>query len=117
MKILLKKISQVVADFGLTNKIFSITLDNAGANSRAMDILTPLFSTYAESFLLHQRCTCHIINLIVKSGLKRLSRYLDNFRTTISFVNSSNQRIAAYKQYCVAMGVRLHKFAVDMLIR
>jgi hypothetical protein len=112
-----EKISQVVADFGLTNKIFSITLDNAGANSRAMDILTPLFSTYAESFLLHQRCACHIINLIVKSGLKRLSRYLEDFRTAISFVNSSNQRIAAYKQYCVAMGVRPRKFALDMPVR
>ena len=92
-----EKISQVVADFGLTNKIFSITLDNTDANSGSMDILTPLFSTYAESFLLHQRCACHIINLIVKYGLKRLSQYLDDFRTAICFMNSSNQRIAAYK--------------------
>ena len=90
-KILLKKISQVVEDFCLTNKIFSITLDNASANSRAMNILTPLFSTYVESLLLYQRCACHIINFIVKSNLKRLSQYLDVFHTAISFVNSSNQ--------------------------
>lgn len=63
-------IIRVVEDFGLTNKIFSITLDNAVANSKVMDILTPVFSTYVDSFLLHQRCACHIINLIVKSYLK-----------------------------------------------
>ena len=32
----------------------SITLDNAASNYRAMDILTPVLSTYADSFLLHQ---------------------------------------------------------------
>jgi hypothetical protein len=40
---------------------------------------------------LHQRCACHIINLIVKSALKRLKTYLEDFRTAISFLNASNQ--------------------------
>jgi hypothetical protein len=40
--------------------------------------------------VLHHRCACHIINLIVKCGLKRLKDYLDVFRTAINFLNSSN---------------------------
>ena len=96
---------------------FSITSDNTGSNFKTIDILTLLFSTYAESFLLHQRCARHIINLIVKSDLRRLSQYLDDFHTAISFVNFSNQRIATYKQYCVAKGVRPRKFAMDMPVR
>ena len=32
-------ITKVVEDFGLTDKIFLITLDNAASNSRVMDIL------------------------------------------------------------------------------
>src|SRR6185312_11061752 len=60
---------------------------------------------------------CHIINLIVKSGLKRLKPYLEAFRTAISFVNSSNQRIAAYKSYCIVVGVRPRKFQLDMDVR
>jgi hypothetical protein len=82
-----------------------------------MDILRPKFSRYVSTLLLHQRCACHIINLIVKSGLKRLKTYLEDFRTAISFLNASNQRIAAYKSYCVAMGVRSHKFGLDMNVR
>ena len=42
---------------------------------------------------------------------------LANFRTAISFLNASNQRIAAYKIYCIAMGVRPRKFGLDMDVR
>ena len=61
-------------------------------------------------------CLPHI-NLIVKSGLKRISAYLESFRTAISFLNSSNQRIAAYKTYCIAVGERPRKFGLDMDVR
>jgi hypothetical protein len=53
----------------------------------------------------------------VKSGLERLKPYFETFRTTISFLNSSNQRIAAYKSYCVTMRVHTHKFVMDMDVR
>ena len=43
--------------------------------------------------LVHQCCACHIINLIVKSGLKRYKPYTEDFRTAINFLNSSNQRM------------------------
>jgi hypothetical protein len=108
------RIETVIDEFGLTDKTFSITLDNASANSKAMDILRPKLSGYVDPLPLHQRCACHIINLIVKSGLKRLKTYLEDFRTAISIFNASNQQIVAYKSYCVAMGVRRRKFGLDM---
>jgi hypothetical protein len=75
----------VIEEFGLLDKVFSITLDNASSNAKAMETLTPMFVGYLGSepaptpsdpnkvkyHLVHQRCACHIINLIVKSGLKR----------------------------------------------
>ncbi|WVZ97008.1 hypothetical protein U9M48_042575 [Paspalum notatum var. saurae] len=112
-----ERVHAVVDEFKLTDKTFSITLDNASANSTAMTILTPLLSGYIGDMFLHQRCACHIINLIVKSGLKRLKPYLEAFRTAISFLNSSNQRIALYKTFCTAMGVRPRKFGLDMDVR
>ena len=66
---------------------------------------------------LHQRCACHIINLIVKEALAAVNPLIEDFRTTISFMNSSNQRIAAYKSYCIASGVRPRKFGLDMDVR
>ena len=62
-----ERVHSVIQDFGLTNKMFSITLDNASANASAMEALTPLIRGYISDEYLHQRCACHIINLIVKS--------------------------------------------------
>ena len=79
-----------------------------------METLTPMFVGYLGSnpapdpldlnkhkySLIHQRCVYHIINLIVKSDLKRFKPYMKDFRTAINFLNSSNQRIAMFKNYC-----------------
>ena len=129
-----ERVESVVHEFGLTDKIFAVTLDNASSNSRAMSKLIPKFVGYlgpdpapldnvnrendnALRGLLHQRCACHIINLIVKSGLKRIKSYLEAFRTAISYLNSSNQRIGEFHNYCIVKGVKPRKFGLDMDVR
>jgi hypothetical protein len=126
-----EKIYVVVEEFGLIDKIFAVTLDNASANSKAYDILQPVLFGYLGSYpapthddphkvkylLMHKRCACHIINLIVKSGLKRLKPFTEDFRTAINLLNSSNQRIALFKNYCIAQGIRPRKFGLDMDVR
>ena len=103
-----ERVASVLAEYGILNKVFSVTLDNASANKNAMDKLKPILKEYLGSDLfLHQRCACHIINLIVKEALAAVNPLIEDFRTAISFMNSSNQRIAAYKSYCIASGVRL----------
>ena len=122
-----ERIAAVVEEYCLIDKIFSVTLDNTSSNARAINTLIPLFACYLgpdpldpsnrKYSLVHQRCAYHIINLIVKSGLKRLKPYTENFRTTINFLNFSNQRIALFKEYCNAKGVRPRKFGLDMDVR
>ncbi|XP_066358138.1 zinc finger BED domain-containing protein RICESLEEPER 2-like [Miscanthus floridulus] len=126
-----KRIASVVEEFGLIDKVFAVTLDNASSNAKAMETLAPMFFRYLGSYLaptpsdpnkvkyllVHQCCACHIINLIVKSGLKRLKPYTKDIRTAINFLNSSNQRIALFKNYCNAKGIRPRKFGLDMDVR
>ena len=132
------RVASVLADYGLTDKVFAVTLDNASSNASAMLKLKPILSHYlgfdvtdepeyascndiasssVNSMFLHQRCACHILNLIVKEALTTLKPLIETFRTAISFLNSSNQRIAAYKSYCIAIGVRPRKFQLDMEVR
>ena len=125
-----ERVACVVEEFDLIDKVFSITLDNASSNAKAMENLTPMFAGYLgpdltpkhvdpskrKYSLVHQRCACHI-NLIVKSGLKRFKRYTKDFRNAINFLNSSNQRITMFKNYCTAKGVRPRMFALDMDVR
>ena len=95
----------VLVDYGLTKKVFAVTLDNASFNVSAMRRLRPVLSKYlgievvddsvesdnassgnvVNTMFLHQRCACHIINLIVKEALETLKPLIETFRTTISF--------------------------------
>ncbi|WVZ69805.1 hypothetical protein U9M48_018534 [Paspalum notatum var. saurae] len=132
-------VATVIDDYALTDKVFAITLDNASLNNTAMKYLRPFLSGYLgvpapvvletpndddthtpsddddlSTTFLHQCCCCLVINLGVKACLDPLKAYIDDFRTAITFLNASNQRIAAYKSYCMSMAVRPRKFGVDM---
>jgi hypothetical protein len=113
---------QVISEYSMSSKVFSITLDNASANACAMTELVPHLVPYVTcsltaAGLMHQHCACHIINLIVKSGLKHIKDQLEDFRRAISWLNSSNQCIASFKSVCIAHGVRPYKFGLDMDVR
>jgi hypothetical protein len=43
-------IANVVEEFGLIDKVFVVTLDNASANSRAYDLLGPVLFGYLGSY-------------------------------------------------------------------
>ncbi|WVZ74217.1 hypothetical protein U9M48_022429 [Paspalum notatum var. saurae] len=135
-------VATVIDDYALTDKVFAFTLENASSNNTAMKYLRPFLSGYfgvptpvvpetpndddthtpsddddLSTMFLHQRCCCHVINLRVKACLDPLKAYIDDFRTAIAFLNASNQRIAAYKSYCMSMAVRPRKFGVNMDVR
>ncbi|WVZ96770.1 hypothetical protein U9M48_042369 [Paspalum notatum var. saurae] len=50
-----ERVHAVVDEFKFTDKTFSVTLDNASANSTAMTILTHLLSSYVGDMFSHQR--------------------------------------------------------------
>ena len=64
-------IVNVLEGFTLQNRVIAFTMDNASSNDRAIDILRPLVSGSHDS-LLHLRCACNIINLVVKASLKEI---------------------------------------------
>ena len=97
------RVASVLGDYGVAEKVFAVTLDNASSNVSAMQKLRPVLSKYlglevpvedprhpepesaVSTMFLHQRCACHIINLIVKEALNYLKPLIEVFRTAISF--------------------------------
>ena len=79
--------------YGIKEKVLSITFDNA-AISLFKQTLKP---HYGGSFF-HQRCACHIINLVVQDGMKQFEVYLDNVRAALSFISSSGTRMQEFVQ-------------------
>ena len=59
------ELSQILDQFGIRERVNSITTDNA--NNMVLAIET--YNLRNESELLHVRCAAHIINLIVQHGL------------------------------------------------
>ena len=76
-----------------------------------------LLASYSAPYLFHQRCACHIINLIAKGALKLMKQPIGKIRSGIVFLNSSNPRLADYKNWCSAAHAASHVYNVDIDIR
>ena len=57
----------VLVNYDLHKRVIAITLDNASSNKAAIKLMRPHLSEFHEE-LFHVRCTCHIVNLIIKDG-------------------------------------------------
>ena len=84
------------------DKIFTVTVDNASSNNTAIDYLK--CCNWKDEMMidkyLHVRCSAHIINLIVKEGLKEQSDSIHRIRLAMRFVRSSPQRSKKFQE-CV----------------
>ena len=71
---LANKVFEVLTEWEIDRKIFSITLDNASANDRMQELLGEQLrlqnSLLCDGEFLHVRCCAHVLNLIVQDGLK-----------------------------------------------
>ena len=70
-------INDEIIDLGIRDKIFTITLDNASNNDIAIRILKRFWQIKDDhAKLFYVRYCAHILNLIVKYGLKQVDSTL-----------------------------------------
>ena len=83
-------INDEIIDLGIRDKIFTITLDNASNNDVAIQRLKRFWQIkYDHAKLFHLRCCAHILNLIVKDGLKQVDSTLEKIRDIAYNINCS----------------------------
>ena len=87
------------------NKVFTITVDNASANDVAVQYMKRRLTSYQTLMFkgeyLHLRCACHIINLIVKDGLKELETGIAAIWNCAKYVRSSSQRLDKFREFAI----------------
>ncbi|KAK3221739.1 hypothetical protein Dsin_008764 [Dipteronia sinensis] len=110
-------ILSVLETYDITHRILSITLDNASANTKSIALFTERNIPQAGGYFFHQRCACHIINLVVQSGLKKVSNRIERIRDAISWIGSSNPRFQEFGRHCTLNGLRPRRFQTDMPVR
>ncbi|KAL4277822.1 hypothetical protein GQ457_03G012640 [Hibiscus cannabinus] len=95
-----KSIEKCLNEWNL-RKILTVTVDNASSNDVAIQYLRRRITHWGGSVLdgqfLHMRCAAHILNLVVKDGLKELDLSIARIRGAVRFVRSSPNRLQTFK--------------------
>ena len=107
----------ILEEYGLTHKIFSISLDNASSNTACIDDLKFVCQPIIGGLFFHIRCVCHVLNLCVQDGLKILESYIKPIRIAISYLWSHPSIMKQWGRFCKINGMRPKKFPRDVPTR
>ncbi|KAI7948622.1 hypothetical protein MJO29_010287 [Puccinia striiformis f. sp. tritici] len=93
-----------ICEWKLVDKVAFITVDNASSNDVAIDRVCTILKERSRSpplldgAFFHVRCAAHIINLVVKDGLKQLTKSIDKIRESVRYVKSTSSRIVDFSE-------------------
>lgn len=94
-------IEKCLRDWGI-ERVFTITVDNASANSVAIEYLRKKLNhrnvSVANGRFIHMRCVAHILNLIVQYGIKDASVSVDRVRGAVRYIRASPSRLTKFNQ-------------------
>ncbi|KAJ1275864.1 hypothetical protein BS78_05G168500 [Paspalum vaginatum] len=101
-------ITSCLLEWELIDKIFTLTLDNASVNNRAMsdmrDALGSQMFFRGEHF--HVRCGAHVLNNMVQSGLKVIPNAVGRIRDIIKVVISTPSRLQSFNAIVQTLGLK-----------
>ena len=86
--------------WGIENKVFSISVNNASYNDSCIRCLKENISLSCKLFLggslFHVRCCAHILNLLVQDGLSTIKDIIFNIRESVKYINHNDARLKAF---------------------
>ncbi|KAL2330892.1 hypothetical protein Fmac_018473 [Flemingia macrophylla] len=99
-EIMAKSIELCLNSWGL-HRILSFTVDNASSNDVGIQYLKKRLMSWNCLVLngdyIHMRCCAHILNLIVKDGLKEIDNSILRIRAAVKYIRSSPSRLSKFK--------------------
>nr|GLL16340.1 zinc finger BED domain-containing protein RICESLEEPER 2-like [Ipomoea trifida] len=83
--------------WGIKEKVWTITVDNASYNDLALRLLNDSLSFHTtlplDGKLFHVRCCAHILNILVQDGLSEIKSIIENVRDSVKYISASPQRL------------------------
>ena len=110
-------LKQILEEYHLVNKIFSIGFDNASANTASIPELEKICKPSFGGQFFHQRCACHVLNLCVQDGLKTLHEYIDPIKNAVQFLWRNPRKMKEWHNFCKINQQRPKRFPKDIPTR
>ncbi|XP_044362691.1 zinc finger BED domain-containing protein RICESLEEPER 2 isoform X1 [Triticum aestivum] len=105
----------------IEDKLFSMTLDNASVTGTMVNNLRKNLNSKhmlpIKGQLLHIRCACHVINLIVQDGLTTMKGVIDDIRESVKYIKSSPSRLDKFKEVVAQVGISCKLPSADVPTR
>jgi hypothetical protein len=123
-----KHVVDTLEFYGIVEKLFCVTTDNATNNSTMTLHLEGLLEEKGvvwDRRTRHIRCIAHIINLVVKALLKKLnsdasqpfSATLSKIRDLAKAAQHGSKRPAIFRQACASRGLKPLRIPLDIEVR
>ena len=115
-------LSECLADWGI-EKVFSVTVDNAKGNDKALRLFTEACrqlgpnALIKDGALLHMRWCAHILNLIVKDGLAEVKESVVAIRNAVKYVRSSGTWFQSFQLRVLTGKVSRGSLSLDCITR
>ncbi|PWA92130.1 zinc finger BED domain-containing protein RICESLEEPER 2 [Artemisia annua] len=89
---------ECITGWGIKN-VMTMTVDNIASNDKALEYLIENLPTkYDGGKHFHIRCMAHILNLVVKDGLKTYKKEVDTISLAVKYIKHSSQRVTKFKE-------------------
>ncbi|XP_058750244.1 zinc finger BED domain-containing protein RICESLEEPER 2-like [Vicia villosa] len=110
-------IFKCLKSWGIENKIFSVSVDNASYNDSCLKSLKedyPLSRMLVlGGALFHVRCCAHVINLLVQDGLSQIKDVIGKVRESVKYINHNDARLKAFCDVVEQKGLKDRKLILD----
>ncbi|WOK98155.1 zinc finger BED domain-containing protein RICESLEEPER 2-like [Canna indica] len=103
--------------WGIENKVFSVSVDNASYNDSCLralkDNISDSSSLPTGGSLFHVRCCAHILNLLVQDGLGRIKDTIHNVRESVKYINYNDSRLKLFCDIVEQKRLKEKKLIID----
>nr|XP_027120364.1 zinc finger BED domain-containing protein RICESLEEPER 2-like [Coffea arabica] len=110
-------LSKCFLEWGIENKVSTITVDNASYNDVCIRRVREDFSLRKRlsigGKIFHVRCCAHILNLLVQDGLNQIVDVIDVVREGIKYLKNSESRLNEFAKIKKQLQLPSRKLILD----
>ncbi|XP_031247880.1 zinc finger BED domain-containing protein RICESLEEPER 2-like [Pistacia vera] len=114
-------IYKCLKEWGIENKVYTISMDNASSNDTAIRILKENLAIdnrlLCGGRLFHVRCCAYILNLIVQDGLSQIRSIIDDVRDSVAYVKQTESRLIVFSEIVQMLRLPNRKLILDCKTR